>query len=411
MAELSPEDAALHFFDRAADLIDLADDMRRVLSSSYRETTVQVPVHTSDGLRVFEGYRVQHNGARGPYKGGIRYHPDADIGEVRALAQLMTWKTALLQVPFGGAKGGIKVDASDLDERERQELTRRFIGSIHHVLGPYRDIPAPDMNTNPQVMAWIMDEYSRSHGYTPAIVTGKPLAFGGAPGRLAATGRGLVDVLEAAMKRWNQSLDGATVAIQGFGNVGSWAAQVAVERGAVVTAISDIHGGVHDPTGIDVVEASRLAAAGEPVASVGGDAISNEELLTIDCDILVPAALGEVIHEGNADQVRARIVAEGANHPTTPSADAVLDDRGVRVIPDILANGGGVTGSYFEWTQNIQQFTWKEERFNTELADRLTRAFDEVATVAEQRKVSLRLASFAVAVERVATASRLRGYV
>jgi glutamate dehydrogenase (NAD(P)+) len=407
-----PDEAVRQFFREAAVLVDLPDHMYDVLETSYREVTVQVPVHCDDGgLSVFQGYRVQHNGARGPYKGGIRYHPDADVDEVRALAQLMTWKTALLDLPFGGAKGGVQVDPATLSQRELEALTRRFTMSIAHVLGPYRDIPAPDMNTNPQVMAWIMDAYSAIHGYSPAIVTGKPLSFGGAPGRTQATGRGVVYVLEAAAERWELDLAGMSVAIQGFGNVGSWAAHTLAELGVRVVALSDVSGGVRREDGIDVAAALDLMAAGGTLVDMADvEVITNEELLTGPCDVLIPAALGEVVHDGNAELVQASVLLEGANHPVTPLADKILGDRGVRVVPDILANGGGVTGSYFEWTQNIQQFTWKESRFNEELRDRLRRAFTATADMAEARGVSLRQAAFAIAIGRVAEAAHLRGY-
>jgi glutamate dehydrogenase (NAD(P)+) len=409
---LTPDQAVRLFFRQAAELVGLEDDMYDVLETSYREVTVQVPVHRDDGsVSVFQGYRVQHNGARGPYKGGIRFHPEADIDEVRALAQLMTWKTALLELPFGGAKGGVQVSPSTLSVRELEALTRRFTMSISHVLGPYRDIPAPDMNTNAQVMAWIMDAYSQSHGYTPAIVTGKPLAFGGAPGREQATGRGVVYVLQAAAQRWGVGLSGLTVAIQGFGNVGSWTAIALNELGIRVVAVSDIRGGVRSERGIDIEKAVAITRQGGSVVDLPDvDLISNDELLTGRCDVLIPAALGSVLREGNADDVQASIVVEAANHPVTPTADRILEERGIRVIPDVLANAGGVTGSYFEWTQNIQQFTWKEERFNAELDDRLRRAFAATADFAEQKGASLRHSAFAIAIERVAEASHLRGY-
>jgi glutamate dehydrogenase (NAD(P)+) len=409
---LRPDESVRQFFRDAAELIGLPEHMYAVLETSYREVTVQVPVHCDDGsLSVFHGYRVQHNGARGPYKGGVRYHPEADVDEVRALAQLMTWKTALLDLPFGGAKGGVQVDVTTLSERELEALTRRFTMSIGHVLGPYRDIPAPDMNTDPQVMAWMMDAYSATHGYSPAAVTGKPLAFGGAPGREQATGRGLVYVLEAAARRWSLDLTDMSVAIQGFGNVGSWAARSLADRGIRVVAISDVHGGIRCDAGIDVGEVVALVGRGGSLVDLPGtDRISNDELLVGPCDVLIPAALGEVVHEANATGVQARVLVEGANHPVTPGADKILADAGVSVIPDILANAGGVTGSYFEWTQNIQQFTWKETRFNGELEERLLAAFDHTASFSEERDVPLRLAAFAIAIERVAEAAHLRGY-
>ncbi|CAN5559690.1 Glu/Leu/Phe/Val dehydrogenase [soil metagenome] len=401
------------YFDEAADLIDLADEMYSVLKSSYREVSVQVPVRLDSGdLIVVQGYRVQHNGARGPYKGGIRYHPDADIAEVRALAALMTWKTALVGVPFGGAKGGIQVDPSRLSDHELERMTRRFTNAISHVLGPYRDVPAPDVNTNAQVMAWVMDAYSAKTGYSPACVTGKPLDLGGAPGREAATGRGCVYVLSAYAAHHGRDLAGLRVAVQGFGNVGSWMAHELTERGASVIAVSDVHGGVVDERGLDVGVLLALAGERRPlVETPGADAITNEELLTLDCDVLAPAALGDVLHEDNAGRVRAKIVVEAANHPTTPGADKILGDMGVAVLPDILANAGGVAGSYFEWTQNIQQFTWKETRFNEELEDLLGAAYRNTQALADRRGCSLRRAAYALGIQKVANASRLRGYV
>lgn len=401
------------YFREAAETVNLPDYMFEVLESSYRETDVQVPVHMDDGsLRVYRGYRVQHNGARGPYKGGIRYHPAVDISEVRALASLMTWKTALLNLPFGGAKGGVNVDPTDLTERELEALTRRFIASIAHVLGPYRDVPAPDMNTNPQVMAWMMDAYSAKNGYTPAIVTGKPLAFGGAPGRREATGRGVAYTLERALERDGRDLNGLRVAIQGFGNVGTYAALTVQEMGAKVVAISDIKGGVKREDGIDIKEAIAVVEAGGSVVDCKDvDPLDGGDLLTMDCDVLIPAALGEVITDANAEDIRAEWIVEGANNPTTPNADKLLFQKGVKIVPDVLANGGGVTGSYFEWTQNIQQFTWEEEEFNERLRKRMRRAVDETFDAAEKWDVRPRRAAFAIAIERVADAAHMRGYV
>ncbi|MBV8985007.1 MAG: glutamate dehydrogenase [Acidimicrobiia bacterium] len=410
---MTPFESVNTFFDRGAQLIHLKDEMYDVLKTSYREVQVQVPVRMDNGsLHVYTGYRIQHNGARGPYKGGIRYHPQADLDEVRALASLMTWKTALVDIPFGGAKGGITVDISNMSPHEIEVMTRRFTNAIGHVLGPARDIPAPDLNTNAQVMAWVMDAYSASHGYTPQSVTGKPLELGGAPGREAATGRGVVYVLEGAAKHWDVDLQACRVAIQGFGNVGSWVARGLDELGVKVVAVSDVKGGVYCANGLDV---SRLVRLGDSRRSVietdGVDHISNEELLECDCDVLIPAALGDVITADNAEKIRADIVIEAANHPTTTEADAILRDTGKRVIPDLLANAGGVTGSYFEWTQNIQQFKWKEERFNEELRDIMMRALDSTLFFAESRDVPMRDAAFAIGIERVARASKLRGYV
>lgn len=415
-AELSPAEAVNEFFDDAAQLIRLKDEFHEVLKTSYREISVQVPLRTDDGVnKVFRGYRVQHNGARGPYKGGVRFHARADLNEVRALASLMTWKCALMDVPFGGAKGGVMVDPTEMSPREVEAITRRYTLAISYLLGVQRDIPAPDLNTNAQVMAWMMDAYSSRYGYTPAIVTGKPVDLGGAPGREQATGRGVVYVLEAAARRYGIDLERASVAIQGFGNVGSWAARDLAAMGIRVVAVSDVHGGIHRPTGLDVTACVDALGSGRSLADLAGrdgvETITNEDLLTCECDILIPAALGEAITAQNAGAIRASVVVEAANHPTTPEGDRILNDRGVRVIPDILANAGGVTGSYFEWAMNIQQFRWKEERFNEELRDTMTRAFELTAAFAESRGVSLRRSAFALAIERVARAARLRGYV
>jgi glutamate dehydrogenase (NAD(P)+) len=404
------------YFDEAAELVRLKDEMYEVLKTPYREIDVQVPVRMDNGeLHTYRGYRVQHNGARGPYKGGMRYHASADLEEVRALASLMTWKTALLDLPFGGAKGGIAVDPTGMSSKELEALTRRFTLSISHVIGVNRDIPAPDVNTNAQVMAWMMDAYSSRYGYSPAIVTGKPVDLGGAPGREAATGRGVVYVLQAAATRWGLDLPGLRVAIQGFGNVGSWVARELDERRVKVVAVSDVSSGVHRDGGVDVptlvkwVQGRRLLA--DMPLSDGAEHVTNAEVLECDCDVLIPAALGEVLRDDNAERVRARVVVEAANNPTTPEADKILADRGVRVVPDVLANAGGVTGSYFEWAQNIQQFRWKETQFNVELQDAMERAFIATSDFAEGHDVSMRKAAFAIGIERVARAALLRGYV
>ncbi len=412
---LTAFEAVNRYVDEAARLVDLDDEMYSVLTSTYREISVQIPVRLDSGdVIVARGYRVQHNGARGPYKGGVRYHPTTDLEEVRALASLMTWKTALVGVPFGGAKGGIEIDPTPMSPAELQRMTRRFANGIHHVIGPYRDIPAPDMNTNAQTMAWMMDAYSAHHGYTPAIVTGKPVDLGGAPGREAATGRGVVDVLEAHAERRGLVFAGLRLAIQGFGNVGSWVAREAAARGCTVVAVSDVHGGARHDGGLDVAALVEVVAAGGRVSDIpqpGVDRIENDELLTGPCDVLVPAALGQVIGGDNAAEVQASVVLEAANYPVTPDGDKVLGDRGITVVPDVLANAGGVTGSYFEWTQNIQQFTWKEERFNAELRDRMRLAYAATADTAAELGCTLRQAAFAIGIRRVAHASRLRGYV
>ncbi|MDX6438883.1 MAG: glutamate dehydrogenase [Gaiellaceae bacterium] len=410
--ETNPYQAVTLFFDRAADHVGLGDEMREILRTSYRELTVQVPVRMDDGrLEVYTGYRVQHNAARGPYKGGIRYHPDADIDEVRALAALMTWKTAVIDVPFGGAKGGVQCDARAMSEGERQRLTRRFTNTISYLLGVNRDVPAPDVNTDAQTMAWMMDAYSARYGYTPAIVTGKPIELGGSYGRDAATGRGVVYCLAEAARDYGIDLEGATVAVQGFGNVGSWFARLAPELGCRIVAVSDVRGGVHRAEGLDVGALfEHVGEHGSVVDAPGTESITNEELLELGVDVLVPAALDRVIHTGNASRVKAKVVAEAANHPVTPSADEILHAAGVIVIPDILANAGGVTVSYFEWVQNIQQFRWDEEQVNAELHKRMAAAWANVYGRATADGIPLRLAAFAIAVERVERADKLRGY-
>ena len=409
--KMSPHQAVTYFFEHAAERLKLDDEMREVLRGSYREVQVQVPLRTDAGnLLVFNGYRVQHNGARGPYKGGVRFHPEADLDEVRALAALMTWKTAVTDLPFGGAKGGVQCEPYMMSESELQRLTRRYTQMIGYVLGVNRDIPAPDMNTNAQTMAWMMDAYGQRYGYQPACVTGKPVELGGSLGREAATGRGVVMVMEEYAKDRGYPLEGATVAIQGFGNVGSWAARIAAEAGATVVAVSDVRGGIHRDSGLDIEKVwAHRDETGSVVGFPGVDDISNEDLLELDVAWLVPAALGEVIHGRNASKIRARVVVEAANHPITPLADATLDDAGVVVIPDILANAGGVTVSYFEWTQNIQQFRWEEEQVNDQLRKVMSKAYAAVSDAATG--CSLRDAAFGIGVERVSRAVRLRGYV
>ena len=411
--ETNPFEAVNLFFDRAADHVGLSDEMRDVFRSSYREISVQVPVRMDDGrLEVLTGYRVQHNAARGPYKGGVRYHPDADLDEVRALASLMTWKTAVVDIPFGGAKGGVQCEPRTMSVGEKQRLTRRFTQQIAYVLGVNRDIPAPDVNTDAQTMAWMMDAYSSRFGYTPAIVTGKPVELGGSLGREAATGRGCVFCLEEAARDLAIDLDGTTVAVQGFGNVGSWFARLVGELGCRVVAVSDVKGGVLAETGLSIAELVEHAReSGSVVGAPGTERITNEELLELDVDVLVPAALDRVVNERNADRVKARVVLEAANHPVTPAADEILHAAGKIVVPDILANAGGVTVSYFEWVQNIQQFRWDEDHVNAELRKVMARAWKEVYGRALVDGIPLRLAAFALAVERVDRADRLRGYV
>ena len=411
--DMTPFEAATHFFHRSADRLKLADHMREVLASSYRELAVQIPIRMDDGnVRVFRGFRIQHNGARGPYKGGIRFHQSADLDEVRALAALMTWKNALIDVPFGGAKGGVQCEPGVMSAGELQRLTRRFTAMISHLIGVNRDIPAPDMGTNAQTMAWMMDEYGKKNGYTPGIVTGKPVELGGSPGREEATGRGVVICARESAKKLGMTFKGARVAIQGFGNVGYWTAAIAAEAGAKVVAVSDVGGGTYDPDGLDLAKLAAHARESVSVANFpGGSEVSNEDLLELECDILIPAAIHGVINTKNADRIKAKLVVEAANGPTTPAADEMLHGRGVTVAPDILANSGGVTVSYFEWVQNIQQFRWEIDDVNFELKKRMTKATAHVFSRSAADGTSLRDAAFDIAVERVANADKLRGFV
>ena len=411
--DMSPFEAATYFFHNSADRLGLNDDMREVLATSYRELAVQVPVRMDDGrMVIYRGFRIQHNGARGPYKGGIRYHQSADLDEVRALAALMTWKNALIDVPYGGAKGGVQCEPGLLSKTELERLTRRFTEMISYIIGVNRDIPAPDMGTNAQTMAWMMDAYGKKYGYTPGIVTGKPVELGGSPGREEATGRGVIICAQQAAARKGINFEGAAVAIQGYGNVGFWAAALAAEEGAKVVAVSDVAGGTYNESGLDLdALAQHRSEALSVSAYPGGEPVSNEELLELPCDILIPAAIEGVIDTTNADAIRATMVVEAANGPTTPAADKILEDRGLTVVPDILCNSGGVTVSYFEWVQNIQSFRWELDQVNKELTRRMSRATEAVFARAEAGKGSLRDAAFDIAVERVAHAAEIRGYV
>jgi glutamate dehydrogenase (NAD(P)+) len=414
-AEVSNYDIVNHWFDVAAERMGLRDDIAAVVRSSYREVQVQVPVMLADGkIHVFHGFRVQHNGARGPYKGGIRYHPEVDLDEVRALATLMTWKTAVAGIPFGGAKGGVNCDSRALDEGELQQVTRSFIDKIEKVLGPQRDIPAPDVGTNAQTMAWMMDEYGKLHGHTPAIVTGKPIALEGSYGREAATGRGIVHMFREAAPGIGLQPADCRVVLPGFGNVGSWAARIIAQLGATVIAVSDADGAVHAEDGLDPEALAGHVREGGTVAEFDGEGaepISPEELLATECEVFIPAALGGMIHEGNADTINARMLVEGANSPTTPKADAILADKGVHVIPDVMANAGGVVVSYFEWVQNLQHFRWDEREVNEKLGTIMRRAYREVAARAGEEDVPMRVAAYQTGIERVVEAARTRGYI
>lgn len=400
-------------FDLAADLLELEPYMRRLLRMPFRSVAVEVPVRMDDGrIEIFRGYRVQHNGARGPCKGGIRFHPDADEEEVLGLATTMTWKTALVDIPFGGAKGGVQVDPRKLSRRELEGLTRSFTRRIAILLGPYRDIPAPDMGTNAQVMAWLLDEYSARAGYTPAVVTGKPVALGGSLGREEATGRGCVYCMQEYSEDFRLPIKNSRVVIQGFGNVGAHVALFLHELEAKVVAATDVDGGLFNEDGLDI---PRLFAHSyrerKPVAEFrGGQTITNEELWKIPCDWLIPAALGGVIdRETNARVIDCKVVVEAANSPTTPAADRILEERGITVLPDFLVNAGGVVVSYFEWVQNLQQHPWSLERVNSELKQKMQWAYQQVRDLVRERNIAWRTAAYMIALSRVAEAERLRG--
>jgi glutamate dehydrogenase (NAD(P)+) len=399
------------YVHRAAEQLEVEDDVRILFSEPYREVDVQVPIHADDGsVMSLRGYRVQHNGARGPFKGGLRYHPKTDLDEVRALASLMTWKAALLDLPFGGAKGGLALDPSQVSVRELEAATRSFILAISELIGPTADIVAPDVNTDARVMGWVMDAYSSRHGWSPAVATGKPIDLGGVHGRLEATGRGVIATLDATLRAQGRSLAGQRLVIQGFGNVGRHAARFAAEQGALLVGVSDVSGGRTDPNGLDVSALEEQVNGTTLLKEVLiGDFVSNDELLALDCDVLIPAALENAIDADNVRGVKATLVVEAANHPITPEADAVLSASGIPVVPDILANAGGITGSYFEWTANLTAFQWSEERFNEELLTFMGRAFNEVWHLHRKRSVDLRTAAYMVGMARVAEAIRLRG--
>ena len=402
-------------FARAARLLGLSPEWSRLIRSPFREMKVTVPVYREDGsLLLFEGFRVQHNGARGPFKGGIRFSPLVDELEVRALAETMTYKTALVDIPFGGGKGGVNCDPRELTQLELEHVTRRYISKIHLILGPNRDVPAPDMGTNAQTMAWIVDQYGRQHGYNPAVVTGKPLELGGSPGREQATGRGVVILaLASARDLLGRPPQGLRIAIQGFGNVGMNAALLFAEAGCTVVAVSDMSGGVYKADGLDLADAvaylGREGGDKTLAGYAGGERVSHDDFMGIDCDVLAPCAIEAALHDGNVGSVRAKLVVEGANLPVTPHADAALAERGIVVVPDILANAGGVVVSYFEWSQNFQQYRWSEEEVNERLEKILLKAYADVAAKQRELSCTMREAAFALAIGRVVTAEKLRG--
>ncbi len=398
-------------FDQAAEAMGLDPNLRERLKLPQRSLVVSLPVRMDDGrVEVFTGYRVQHDSSRGPSKGGVRYHPDVNLGEVAALAMWMTWKCALAGLPYGGAKGGVAVAPRQLSPAELQRLTRRYAAEIFPLIGPDKDVPAPDVGTDAQIMAWMMDTYSQQVGYAvPGVVTGKPLSIGGSLGREEATGRGVVYVTHEVLRHLKLSIDGASVAIQGFGNVGSHTARIMHEHGARIIAVSDVNGGVYSNNGLDVTALLRRDPSQPLHESNLGDAITNEELLQLDCTVLVPAALSEQITAKNANSLRCRILSEGANGPTTLEADRILADKGVFVIPDILANSGGVIVSYFEWVQDLQRFFWSATDIQNRLQDIITSAFQRTLHFSSERRVSMRMAALMSGIDQVAQAHLQRG--
>lgn len=408
---LSAYETARYYFDHAAGLMGLSSNMRKLLLTPEREVKVQVALEMDNGeIATFIGFRIQHNSARGPMKGGLRFHHEVDADEVLALAALMTWKTAIVNIPYGGAKGGIAINVHEISPGELERVTRKFVDKIHDMVGPDKDIPAPDMGSDAQVMAWFMNQYEKYHGYNPACVTGKPLELHGAEGREEATGRGVGTLTCALLKRMKQDLESTTIALQGFGNVGSYAARYLHERGAKFLCVSDAQGAVWNSEGLDI---PRLLTYSGDHGTVKGfpesEPMTNEELLASKVDILMPAALGGVLTAENAEQVQARYIVEAANNPTRPEADEIFIKREIIVLPDVLANAGGVTVSYFEWVQNRQHFKWELSRVRQELDRILMDSFDKVWRIAEEKKVSLRTAAYLLGIGRVGRATVLGG--
>jgi glutamate dehydrogenase (NAD(P)+) len=400
------------YAEAAAEGLRLGEEARALLWHSYRELQVEIPVRLSDGrLHVFTGYRVQHKNVRGPFKGGVRFHEDVDLEESRALAALMTWKTALVRVPFGGAKGGVACPVELLTTDDLEQITRTYIDKVEIILGPERDIPAPDMNTGPSTMGWMVDQWAKLHGHTPAIVTGKPVEIGGCPAREQATARGVALVLHDAARRTGIDPEGARVVVQGFGNVGSWTARfVAGAFGCRVIGVSDVHGAIYREEGLDPERLAQALAEGGRIQDVEhAERVPPDALLEVDCEILVPAAIGGVLNRHNADRLRCRLVVEAANGPTTPSADAALEERGVVVVPDIVANAGGVVASYYEWVQNLQHLQWEEAQVNQRLAMHMADAFHMTAARADRDGTTLRQAAYEIALSEVVSAAIARG--
>ena len=404
---------AHYYFQKAADVLNLPDRLREILLTPLRVVKVELVIDDDEGqLQHYLGFRVQHNKARGPMKGGLRFHPTMDEDHAAALANLMTWKTAIVDVPFGGAKGGINCDPTQMSEQELNKVTRRFVELTKEIIGPTIDIPAPDVNTNAKVMGWIMDEYSKYAGFSPAVVTGKPLELFGSEGRDEATGRGVMVVLDEALKERDKSWQDIRVAVQGFGNVGANAARLIAEHGAKIVAVADHMGGVSNDDGLDISALNDWVNEHRTVKGFdGGEPFNGPEVITWDVDVLIPAALEDAITEDNVAGVKADIIVEGANGPTSPAAHEALVQRGVLIVPDILANAGGVTVSYFEWVQNIQQFSWSKERVDQELTDTMRKAYAAVKEVAEEHSIDMRTAAFVLAIRRVGKAAKARMYV
>jgi glutamate dehydrogenase (NAD(P)+) len=409
--ERSLFEMAVEQFHTASETMGLPENLRRILGVCQRLYTINFPVQMDDGsIQIFEGHRVQHSIHRGPAKGGVRFHPSVELDEVKALAMWMTWKCAVVDIPFGGAKGGVTCDPKKLSMRELENLTRRYTAEISVLIGPHKDIPAPDVNTNAQVMAWMMDTYSMHAGYSvPGVVTGKPLIIGGSEGRVEATGRGVVYMMTAAAKKLDLDLSRAKVIVQGFGNVGSTAAKLAAETGATVVGVADVSGGYYDPKGLDVPALIRYARSNGTLEGYPADHLASHEFLTLPCDILIPAALEGQLTEHNAADIKARLIVEGANGPTTPEADHIFADRGIYLVPDILANAGGVTVSYFEWVQSLQAFSWTEQEVNSRLKYIMDKAFTATVASAEKHNVTLRNGALICAIQRVADAVTVRG--
>ena len=408
---MSATETTKYYFQRASKELGIESQLEKVLITPRREVKVECIIELDSGeMATYTGFRVQHDSARGPMKGGLRYHPEVDPDEVNSLASLMTWKTAVVNIPYGGAKGGISCDPGQLSHQELQKITRAFVDEIHDVIGPQLDIPAPDMGSNAQTMAWIVDQFSKSHGWTPAVVTGKPLELGGSEGREAATGQGVFYAIEALMKDEGRALSDLRFAIQGFGNVGSYAAKFISQAGGKIVAISDAGGAIYSKDGIDIESLMlHTQSAGTICGYEGAEAMKRDQLLTVDCDVLIPAALGGVLTREVASEIKAKYIIEAANGPTTPEADEYFIKKGIILLPDIFVNAGGVVVSYFEWVQNIQQFRWNLKRVNEELKTIMLDAYSEIVQTAKTTNCDLRTAAFQLAISRVARATALRG--